>query len=65
MTLLLWNVALGAGMAILIWLMIEMLLCRVLPRLEPYLPDDICGPGGWFSDTANQSGIFDRPRSQG
>jgi hypothetical protein len=52
-------------MAILIWLMIEMLLCRVLPRLEPYLPDDICGPGGWFSDTANQSGIFDRPRRQG
>lgn len=65
MTVLFWNVVLGVGVAALVWVLIEMLLCRVLPKLEPYLPDDICGPGGWFTDTANQSGIFDRPPRHG
>lgn len=28
----------------------------------PFLPNDLAGPGGWFLDTLDQTGVFDRRR---
>ncbi|MDR9427715.1 MAG: hypothetical protein RI538_04855 [Salibaculum sp.] len=56
-----WNFVLGTGVALLAWLALEWVMFRLLPRMEAWLPDDICGPGGWFYDTEHRSGIFDRP----
>jgi len=61
MTEMFWNFALGTGLAVLAWMAMDWAIFRLLPRLEAWLPDDICGPGGWFCDTRDRSGIFDRP----
>ena len=38
----------------------ERLVAWVLPYLVPVLPNDYCGPDGWFMHTKAQSGVFDR-----
>lgn len=50
-----------AGIALLVWLALEPLLFRLLPRLERLVPSDLIGPDGWLADTSNKSGIFDLP----
>lgn len=49
------------GIALVVWLALEPVLFRILPRLERLVPSDLIGPDGWFSDPANKSGIFDLP----
>jgi hypothetical protein len=49
------------GIALVVWLVIESVLFRLLPRLERLVPSDLIGPDGWFSDPTNKSGIFDLP----
>lgn len=49
------------GIALVVWLALESVLFRLLPRLERLFPNDLIGPDGWFSDPANKSGIFDLP----
>lgn len=49
------------GGALVVWLALEPVLFRLLPRLERLVPSDVIGPDGWFSDPTNQSGIFDLP----
>ncbi|MCV2881509.1 hypothetical protein [Actibacterium sp. XHP0104] len=67
MAALMLDVVIGGGIALLVWIVTEQILFLILPRLERLLPDDIVGPDGWFSDTANKTGIFDFPlrRRQG
>ncbi len=60
---LLFNMVLGAGLALICWLALERLIARALPRLEGILPSDIVGPGGWLCDTATRCGIFDLMRA--
>lgn len=49
----------GAFAALILWLMVEPVLSRVLPRLYRVLPRDMIGPDAWLADTVNQTGIFD------
>jgi hypothetical protein len=58
------NEMLSFGFGVLIALVglavFERLVAWVLPYLVPVLPNDYCGPDGWFMDTKAQSGVFDR-----
>lgn len=48
------------GMLMVIWVVLDFLAPRLLSLMAWLLPDDICGPGGWYVDTADKQGIFDR-----
>lgn len=50
----------GAGLGIAAGaLVLDAVLRAVLRRLGPLLDNDLCGPGGWYIDTAEGRGIFD------
>ena len=55
------NVAIAVIALLVYWLVIEPVIRRLLPMCAGYLPDDMCGPGGWLIDTTGRGGIFDRP----
>ncbi len=61
------SIAGAVVIALAAWMVLEQILFRALPMLERVLPDDICGPDGWFCDTHRKTGIFDLPmkRRQG
>lgn len=52
----------AGGLTIAGAFVLDRLIALAIWLSAPILPNDLAGPNGWFMDTQNGNGVFDRVR---